>query len=112
MNISAIFEEILDERVRQEHLKIERDWKWSMATPYVESYKKLMPLMEEVGEVAHAVRVTEGFAVAGNTHENHGLRVELIQVAACAVAWIQALDAEAEFPIESLYPDPNDRPGG
>lgn len=63
-----------------------------MATPGVANGLKLMPLMEECGEVAHAIRVEEGFAVAGNTHEQHGLKQELVQVAACAVAWLESLD--------------------
>lgn len=90
----GIFEDIAKERERQEQLLVERGWKWSMATPGIDHALKLMPLMEEVGEVAHAVRVAEGFAVAGNSHENHGLYAELKQVAACAVAWMEALNAE------------------
>ncbi len=91
-----VFADVSHERDRQERLLVERDWKWTMATPFIEPALKLMPLMEEVGEVAHAVRRQEGFAVAGNSHDNHGLRAELIQVAACAVAWVEAIDAEQE----------------
>lgn len=112
MSQLAIFSDIARERERQERLLVERDWRWSMATPGVDHVLKLMPLIEEYGEVleafdtplelgkaigrvAHALRVEQGFAVAGNSHQNHGLRSELVQVAACAVAWIEALDAEA-----------------
>ena len=94
--LDQIYADIITERARQERLLVERGWKWSMATPGIDHSLKLMPLMEEVGEVAHAVRVAQGFEVAGNSHDNHGLRAELIQVAACAVAWVEALEEEEE----------------
>ena len=81
------------ERERQERLLVERGWKWSLATPGIGAFQKLMVLVEEICEVAHAIRVTEGFAVAGNSHDNHGLEAELVQVAACAVAWLESLGA-------------------
>lgn len=95
MNREEIFQAITQERERQERLLVERNWKWSMATIGVDDTLKLMPLMEEVGEVAHAIRVKEGFAVAGNNHNNHGLQAELIQVAACAVAWLESLEVSS-----------------
>ena len=91
---NAIYAAISAERDRQERLLIERNWRWSMASPGVPHFEKLMPLMEELGEVAHAIRREEGFTVAGNSHDNHGLWAELVQLAACAVAFLEALQAE------------------
>lgn len=51
----------------------------------LDAAERLAVLMEEVGEVAREV-----LAVNRPQH----IRDELIQVAACAVAWIEAIDAE------------------
>ncbi len=59
---------------------------------------RLPVLVEEVGEVADAMQALavadpmEGEDVAGREH----LRAELVQVAAVAVRWIEALDVEAD----------------
>lgn len=71
-----IFEELHLERRRQ-------DDKWGANRPlYTTPF--LAILMEEVGEAA-----TDTFAGSLNS-----LRAELIQVAAVAVAWIEAIDKE------------------
>lgn len=52
-------------------------------------------LVEEVGEAATALMHVEG---GGSTHDTkRDLRKELIQVAAVAVAWVEAIDAEAHY---------------
>ena len=45
---------------------------------------------EEFGEVARAV--VEGYFTAGRQQSEHGVRHELIQLAAVATAWVECLD--------------------
>lgn len=92
MSRAEIYDAISDERERQERMRIEKGWAWSMGTPGVPHIQKLMPLMEEAGEVARAVRVETGFAT---DRPGHALRAELIQLAACAVGFLEALEEEA-----------------
>jgi NTP pyrophosphatase (non-canonical NTP hydrolase) len=58
---------------------------WDCADPTVDDDAKLAVLGEEFGEVCRALVENDG-----------NLRVELIQVAAVAVAWAEALAADAE----------------
>lgn len=71
-----VYSDIQAERKRQDARWGHRDW-----TP--ESYTAVAVLTEEVGEVARACLDKEGI---------HRLREELVQVAAVAVCWIEALD--------------------
>jgi hypothetical protein len=80
--------DVLLERERQEKLGLAKrdagtDWR-SCADPTMRGGDpmRLTVLVEEVGEVARAV-------LEGDTAS---LRAELVQVAAVAVAWIEALD--------------------
>lgn len=84
------YRDVRAERIRQEGFVESGRFTWSCATPGIEPAKKLMVLAEEVGEVARAVREAE----FGLQREHHDLRTELIQVAAVAIAWVEALDAE------------------
>lgn len=73
----AIFEEIFDERQRQ-------DAKWGpMTARTVSAVTMVAVLSEEVGEVAQDVLKMN----------REGLRQELIQVAAVAMAMIEGIDA-------------------
>lgn len=82
--LAIVWQDILRERVRQENIHggsltravIDDDYGFALAV-----------LTEEVGEVAQALIAPA--PVDGN------LRDELIQVAAVAVAWVQALDLVA-----------------
>jgi len=84
------------ERIRQEMIGATKrslgiDWR-SCADPEMAGGDgtRFLVLGEEVGEVANAVlEASYGADGAGDRH----LREELIQVAAVAVAWIEALDA-------------------
>jgi NTP pyrophosphatase (non-canonical NTP hydrolase) len=59
--------------------------------------ERLAVLVEEVGEVAQEVLTQNGCRLARDTTGTvEGLRVELVQVAAVAVAWLEGLDAEHE----------------
>lgn len=78
------------ERDRQEGFVDSGRFSWSCATPGIDPAKKLMVLCEELGEVARAVREQE----FGLQREHHDLKTELVQVAAVAVAWLEAIVLE------------------
>lgn len=78
-----IIADVLAERARQEE-KFPGD---TIAAPHHSNDKRLRILVEEVGEVAEALDEKHA-----NTKRE--LRKELIQVAACAVGWLEALEAE------------------
>lgn len=60
----------------------------SMYSPKSSNDRRLAILVEEVGEVAAELNE----AASGNLDETN-LRLELIQVAAMAATWLEALDA-------------------
>lgn len=84
-----ICEEILDERARQERLRAEGKFTHTAASPDLPDGYRLTALVEEVGEAAEAVLERNGFI---GKPKGTDLRKELVQVAAVAVAWIEALD--------------------
>jgi NTP pyrophosphatase (non-canonical NTP hydrolase) len=88
MSPSAVWralEDVCDERQRQEQLKKEGKFLYTCADAEMTDGERLAVLVEEVGEVARAM------------NDGKGLREELIQVAAVAVAWVEAIDtAEAK----------------
>lgn len=75
----SIVGDVMIERWRQEEL---HGADKSCANPAKDNYSKLAILTEEVGEVARDL-------LDGPTDN---LRTELVQVAAVAVAWVEALD--------------------
>lgn len=75
-----VLADVAVERGRQEAKHGER----TLANPEQPAEEKLPALVEEVGEVAHELTYD-----AGGTPES--LYGELVQVAACAVAWAEAL---------------------
>lgn len=103
MTTAMILELVAVERVRQERLREEGKFKWSCAATFIDheyarasanaNAKKLSVLNEEVGEVAREINdgvagdVNGGFSDARIAR----IREELIQVAACAVAWAESL---------------------
>jgi hypothetical protein len=78
-------EHVLDERRSQE----ER-WNPEGITGHFPEHRRLAVLVEEVGEVAAEL---QGGPIL--TVTNECLRAELVQVAAVAMRWIEALDTEA-----------------
>jgi NTP pyrophosphatase (non-canonical NTP hydrolase) len=97
-----IYEEIADERNRQEQLRREGKFSHTAASPDDARFSdgwRLAALMEEVGEAAEAALERAGFI---GKPKGTDLRKELVQVAAICVAWIEALDAthgDAELPV-------------
>jgi hypothetical protein len=82
----AVRDSIRGERRRQADLIDAGTIPWDCASPDVPDVEKLPVLLEEVGEVARAL-LTGITTPADRAH----LRDELIQAAAVAAAWAQAL---------------------
>lgn len=82
-----IYGAIAAERKRQEELLASGKFSWTCASPEISDERRLSVLMEEVGEVANDIN-----------EQNHDpqwrekMAVELIQVAAVCVAWLEALE--------------------
>lgn len=91
---ATILYQISLERDRQEALKSEGRFKFTCADPEMATGDKSMVLGEEYGEVCTAALEATGLSF--DLHQPH-LRKELIQVAAVAVAWIEALDKDTEL---------------
>lgn len=80
------------ERQRQEELKEEGRFQFTCADEGMTLPEKLACLVEEVGEVAQEVLTQEGRRLARDTVGTpEGLRKEVIQVAAVAVAIAESL---------------------
>jgi hypothetical protein len=116
---NKVLSEVFTERERQEQLKASGKFLWTCAdltykVPSQAAYRghvvdterevtvthaeRMAVLSEEVGEAAKEV---VDFIIAGSKSDTNNakihlelLRKELVQVAAVAVAWIEALDAE------------------
>lgn len=89
------------ERVRQEEIgegwrAKGTDWR-SCADPAIDggNFARATVLGEEYGEVCRAALEAQYAPTIGSAIEWRGrLRTELVQVAAVAVAWVEAIDAE------------------
>jgi NTP pyrophosphatase (non-canonical NTP hydrolase) len=92
----SVFEQIAAERVRQQELLRAGKFTYTAASPVADNNRKLRILVEEVGEVAEAIDHLEQLnhnSPAAKRQREH-LREELIQVAAVAVAWLEALEGK------------------
>jgi NTP pyrophosphatase (non-canonical NTP hydrolase) len=87
----AILDEVNDERERQDRLKAAGKFAKTCADA-MSNEKRLAVLAEEFGEVAREVCDQRP---AEPPPDN--LRVELIQVAAVCLAWIEGLDEDARW---------------
>jgi hypothetical protein len=104
--ISTVLDEVASERMRQEQLKASGKFLWTCADNVALRQKveraitepeKLAVLGEEFGEVSKEVveeiiandRLEPAKAAASRSK----LRKELLEVAACCVAWVESLDA-------------------
>lgn len=85
-----IFQAIDAERDRQEALRAAGRFAHTCASPNMADGDKLACLGEEFGEVAKALLQLHG--TGSTTDATMELRKELIEVAAVAVAWVEALD--------------------
>lgn len=91
---TMILIEVSLERERQEALCKAGKFPATCADPKQPDTDKLPILIEEVGEVARAMCE----AIGATDVQSSGLRTELVQVAAVAVAWIEAIDARRAVP--------------
>lgn len=82
---------IADERRRQRQLLITGKISFNCSSPVVDDTRKACVLYEEVGEVAQAVLEWQEKPCA--IRREH-LRMELVQVAAVAVAWLESLEGK------------------
>ena len=90
----SVFERVAQERHRQNILFVEGHIPFKCASRVADPNRKLRVLMEEVGEVAEAIDLLETCKPGCKPHArmtNH-LRDELTQVAAVAVAWLEAME--------------------
>lgn len=88
-----VLEEVYRERNRQQELKAKGKFKWTCDSPSQSDARKLTVLAEEFGEVSREVcdsMIADDKGEPGGMHLVR-LRKELIQVAAVAVAWAEAL---------------------
>ena len=79
------------ERLRQRRLFAEGRITFDCASPVVDPRRKLRVLIEEIGEVAQEIDRVEQHP--NSVSHRHDLAVELIQVAAVCVAWLESLEA-------------------
>lgn len=83
--------EIQSERRRQDKLKAAGRFEFTCADAGLTNAEKLACLTEELGELAQEVLTQEGRRLARDTTGTPaGLRRELVQVAAVALAWLEA----------------------
>lgn len=97
--------DVVDERIRQEGIGEEKrangiPW-LSCSDLAMADDTRYLVLGEEVGEVANAL-LEAGYGTAGASRAK--AREELVQVAAVAIAWIQAIDHEIEVLDEISRP--------
>lgn len=93
LRVRSILDEVGFERNQQEDARAAGRFEWTCADK-VSNAERLVILAREFGEVCRATEVS------GDRREvlkeaRKGLRAELIQVAAVAVAWVEGLDKEA-----------------
>lgn len=88
--IMDIFALIAQERSRQRELFRKGKHQFRVCSPIISDGLKLAVLTEEVGEVAK--EVNENAHRASTPRRREKMETELVQVAAVAVAWIEALE--------------------
>lgn len=90
-DMGECLEAIRKERFRQEDLKAKGKFKYSCADQEMTHAERLSVLMEEVGEASHEVNemIGKDREYAGSKRKE--LWDELVQVAAVATAWLEAI---------------------
>ena len=93
----GVLRDIVAERLRQEELKDRGKFSWTLADRVnpksgrtILDAERLTVIAEEFGEVSR--EVCEGMRQLQRDAYRERLRTELIQLAACCVAWCEALD--------------------
>ena len=88
--------DVMTERRRQEKLRLNGVHPWTCATVGVPDPLRLLILAEEFGEIAHLVGDDLPPSKLSREEYVKKLREELVQVAAVATAWVEAIDSEQE----------------
>ena len=92
---NVVMTQIWLERRNQRQLFQTGKIKFDCASPIVSKDRKLRALTEEIGEVARAIDLLENAeATSKILSAKEHLRDELTQVAAVAIAWLEALEEE------------------
>jgi NTP pyrophosphatase (non-canonical NTP hydrolase) len=95
---NKIWLDIITERLRQEELCASGKFNWTLAhAGQFTLADGLVVLAEEFGEVAKEV-CDSGFG-NGGPPDLSLLRTELVQLAACCVAWVEGIDAYSDEEI-------------
>jgi hypothetical protein len=103
MTRDSILFDIVSERFRQERLCAQGKFPATLAHPdALPPAACLAVLAEEFGEVARPV--ADDLAKPG-TLDRENLRAELIQLAACCVAWVEQLDGVTPQFLAAPYRD-------
>lgn len=94
--IAIVIADLVSELERQVKLKKEGKFHWTCADTYycgepIFDSEKLAVLAEEFGEVAQLIAEA---VISKDRRNPRELKKELIQVAAVAVAWCEAIDRE------------------
>jgi NTP pyrophosphatase (non-canonical NTP hydrolase) len=90
---SGVVRDVKAEMVRQAQLKREGRFKHTPRDTDIPDTLKLAMLLEECGEVSRATLARA--KVVQETEQDHSLKKELVQVAAIAIAWAEALGEES-----------------
>jgi hypothetical protein len=100
---ARVFADISRERHRQEALKAAGKFQYTNADPEMPPGDKVSVIGEEFGEVCCASLNTQGLST--DAPERGELRKELIQLAAVAVAWVEAIDRSSGASAPPADPD-------
>jgi hypothetical protein len=86
--MAAILDDVTAERARQDFLQERGVFPATLAQEGLSAADRLAVVAEEFGEVSREVAEAIASGVLNETH----LRAELVQLAACAVAWVEYID--------------------
>lgn len=90
---TKILAEVIQERVRQETLRIEGVFAHTLNEPDYTMSQKLATLTEELGEISRVIQNIECMRLKQEGQQLYlpSLRNELLQLAALSVAWLEGL---------------------
>lgn len=97
-----VLDDVTAERHRQNFLRDSGKFQRTLADQGLTPSDRLAVICEEFGEVARVVCE----ALAGNGLDRVHLRDELVQLAACSVAWIEYLDGQVTYADDDDEPEP------
>lgn len=91
----SVLDRIWLERLRQQDLFRRKQLAFECSSPIVSHDRKLRVATEELGEVAEAIdRIEQSESKLSKAHSTDHLIVELTQLAAVTIAWLESLEKE------------------